>query len=182
MLAYKGFHKDLTCTLGKGRYQYRENEWHEEAKANCMSNGYHCAENPLDCLTYYGNWDESAYYLVEAGGDIDEDGADSKISCTRIKLMKRLDIYDFIAVAVEYICNHPERRIKAVNTTKIQVARDMGKARENGGVIVYGEAPRATGPVGSVIALVKIRQGELISISIQRIDGKKYKPDRWYGI
>ena len=88
--AYKGFHKDLTCTMGKGVFQYREHEWLEEQEANCARNGFHCCYNPLDCLSYYCNFNESVYYLVGADGDIHEDGRDTRIACTRIKLVKRL--------------------------------------------------------------------------------------------
>ena len=35
MYAYKGFHKNLTCTMGKGTYQYEINKWYEEKEANC---------------------------------------------------------------------------------------------------------------------------------------------------
>lgn len=57
--AYKGFNKDLTCTMGNGCFQYRENEWMEEPEANCVRNGFHCCYNPLDCLSYYCNFNES---------------------------------------------------------------------------------------------------------------------------
>lgn len=84
--AYKGFNKDLTCTMGHGRFQYKENEWMEEPEANCVRNGFHCCYNPLDCLSYYRDFSKSAYYVVNADGDIHEDGSDTKIACTRIKL------------------------------------------------------------------------------------------------
>ena len=51
-------------------------------QANCRKNGFHCAENPMDCLDYYSDWKNSVYYEVDAAGDIDEDEIDSKISCT----------------------------------------------------------------------------------------------------
>lgn len=49
MYAYKGFEPDLSC---RGyRFVMGKNVTPE---ANCASNGFHCAEDPLDCLTYYG--------------------------------------------------------------------------------------------------------------------------------
>lgn len=182
MLAYKGFHSDLTCTLGKGVYQYQEGVWIEELKANCARNGFHCAENPIDCLTYYPEWDRSAYYLVEAGGDIDEDGSDSRISCTRIKLLRPLDIYEFVVSSVEYICRHPEREIGLISTGKIRAAKNEGRAAAGGAIIVYGEAPRAIGPEGSVLALIKIKDKVIESVCVRKIDGEKYKADTWYKI
>ena len=74
MLAYKGFRKGLIC---RG-YQYFENQWNCTDKARCHERGFHCAENPLDCLVYYPSWESSEYYLVEAKGDLDEDAVDSK--------------------------------------------------------------------------------------------------------
>ena len=44
--AYKMFNKDLTCTKGRGRFQYTPGEWIEEPEANCVKNGFHCAKNP----------------------------------------------------------------------------------------------------------------------------------------
>ena len=59
-------------------------------KANCRENGFHCAENPLDCLSYYSSLEHSEYYIVNAGGDIDEDEHDSKIACTERDMIKQL--------------------------------------------------------------------------------------------
>lgn len=48
MYAYKGFEPDLSC---RGyRFVMGKNVTPE---ANCASNGFHCAENPLDCLSYW---------------------------------------------------------------------------------------------------------------------------------
>ena len=62
MIAYKGFQKDLKC---RG-FQFQEYGINETEKANCRQNGFHCAENPLDCLCYYPNWKNSVYYIVDA--------------------------------------------------------------------------------------------------------------------
>ena len=99
MIAYKGFEKDLVC---RG-YQFTKDKVHETDQANCRENGFHCAENPLDCLCYYRDWKNSVYYLVEASGDLDEDGADTKISCTRLRLLKELDFKRFLLHGVAYM-------------------------------------------------------------------------------
>ena len=85
MIAYKGFLPGLIC---RG-YQFRMG-LNVTEKANCAHNGFHCAEDPLDCLRYYGDINHAEYYIVDAGGDIDEDGVDSKISCTELTILKRL--------------------------------------------------------------------------------------------
>ena len=50
MIAYKGFEKNLSC---RG-YQFKRYGINETTEANCRQNGFHCAENPLDCLVHYG--------------------------------------------------------------------------------------------------------------------------------
>ena len=88
MYAYKGFEPDLSC---RGyRFVMGKNVTPE---ANCASNGFHCAEDPLDCLTYYSDMDRSIYCLVQPGGDIDEDDRDSKIACTELTVLRQLTRY-----------------------------------------------------------------------------------------
>ena len=48
MIAYKGFNKDLTCTKGKGVFQYEPGKKYVEEKAKCARTGFHAATNPLD--------------------------------------------------------------------------------------------------------------------------------------
>ena len=55
MRAFKGFRRDLTC-LG---YRFQEDKVNRTSEANCCQNGFHCAENPLDCLSYYWDWKNS---------------------------------------------------------------------------------------------------------------------------
>ena len=45
MIAYKGFAPGLIC---RG-YQFVPG-LNKTEKANCRENGFHCAENPLDCV------------------------------------------------------------------------------------------------------------------------------------
>ena len=85
MIAYKGFHPGLIC---RG-YQFVMG-LNVTEKANCAANGFHCAENPLDCLIYYPQMELSEYYLVDAGGDVDEDEFDTKISCTQLTILHKL--------------------------------------------------------------------------------------------
>ena len=34
MLGYKGFRKDLTCTMGRGTFQYEPGRWYDESLAH----------------------------------------------------------------------------------------------------------------------------------------------------
>ena len=97
MLAYKGFEKGLICrgyqfTMGKNVTD----------QANCQRNGFHCAANPLDCLYHYPNIYTSEYYLVKAEGDLDEDAYDSKISCTELTILRKLDVEQLILHGLAY--------------------------------------------------------------------------------
>ena len=182
MRAYKGFHRDLTCTLGKGRYQYREGVWIDETWAECGRAGLHCAENPLDCLKYYPNWETSAYYEVEVGGDVDEWADGSELAATRIRLVRRLDLMEFVTESVKWIAGHPGRYASERTYGKIRVYRERGEAEQNGAVIVYETRPEAAGKPGSILAMVKTDGRKTAGISVGRVDGIFLKPEVWYQI
>lgn len=175
--AYKGFHSDLTCTMGNGTYQYKENVWIEECEANCMRNGFHCCYNPLDCLSYYRNFSKSIYYLVNAGGDIHEDGSDTKIACTRIKLVKKLTMEEFVAHALIYMLDHPY--LKTNSIVKSETA--YGKARD-GFWIVRGKNPRCMAPIGTIVGMAQeaIDSNEIVAMTVYKVDGKRYLQDVAY--
>lgn len=154
MKAYKAFNKDLSCTSNGNRFQYQLGVWNEEAEANCVQNGFHCAENPLDCLTYYPDWDNTRYFEVEAAGDIDEDARDSKISCTRMMLVQELDMEAFLKAAVIYIRKYPFWKY-GCHSRKIQAVKNNGIAVREGGLIVRGQNPKAIAASGALIVLIK---------------------------
>lgn len=138
MYAYKGFEPDLSC---RGyRFVMGKNVTPE---ANCASNGFHCAEDPLDCLSYYGDMNRSIYCLVQPGGDIDEDDRDSKIACTELTILRRLTRKEFFLHALAYMVDHPGRKV----SDKVQ--REHSTSR-NGYAIVRGKTPTACGKLGDV--------------------------------
>lgn len=185
MTAYKAFHNDLTCTMGRRIFQYREHEVHTEPKANCAENGFHCAENPLDCLRYYPDWENSVYYMVEASGDIDEDDIDTKISCTELTLLQKLELSDFIVHAVSYMVKHPKRATAYRNHGSIQVCREEYASEELvKAVIVRGKQPKAAAPKGCIVALVQEEQeSEAVKqVRVYCVDGKLVKPGISYSL
>ena len=173
MKAYKGFHKDLSC-LG---YKFKENAWNKTDKANCGENGFHCAENPLDCLSYYRNWRNSVYYEVEAAGDLDEDEFDSKISCTEIYLLKRLTLEQLLFEALIYMVEHPER------TWNGHVKKEYAEAH-NGFAAVRGKNPNAHGQLGDILILLKEEDNcsAIEEVAFLKIDGKKCYPGIRYTV
>lgn len=142
MYAYKGFEPDLSC---RGyRFVMGKNITPE---ANCASNGFHCAEDPLDCLTYYSDMDRSIYCLVQPGGDIDEDDRDSKIACTELTILRQLTRKEFFLHALAYMVDHPGRKVSG------KVQREHSTSR-NGYAIVRGKEPAACGKLGDIDGIV----------------------------
>lgn len=172
MIAYKGFRPGLVC-----RDYHFVMGLNVTDKANCVANGFHCAENPLDCLSYYPNMEHSEYYLVNAGGDVDEDGHDSKISCTELTIIKKLEKEEFFLHALAYMVDHPRRSCNS------HVMREFGSAW-NGYAIIRGIAPRAKGALGSILAMAKEdpKTGKIIQIAITKVNGTTVLPDIWYDI
>lgn len=174
MKAYKGFDNDLKC---RG-FQFHEGKTHIEPEANCVKNGFHCAEDPLDCLTYYPNWNNSVYYIVEAAGDIDEDGSDTKISCTEITLIKKLDLQEFVEESLLFMVKYPFRKWNSI------IKEDTGHTNESsyGFVIVRGDNPMAAGTLGKVLGIVKQdTDGTCVIDAVTVIvDGISIKENTWY--
>ena len=172
MIAYKGFHPGLIC---RG-YQFVMG-LNVTEKANCAANGFHCAENPLDCLIYYPQMELSEYYLVDAGGDVDEDEFDTKISCTQLTILHKLTRAEFFLHALAYMVDHPQRKWNRY------VQKDAGNADE-GFTIVRGTAPIACGNLGDILGLVKEcpETGNVVQIALATVDGMKVMPSTWYDI
>lgn len=171
MIAYKGFSPGLVCR----DYQFKMG-LNVTDEANCARNGFHCAENPMDCLSYYPDMAHSEYCLVNAGGDVDEDDHDSKISCTELTILKRLDREEFFLHALAYMVDHPGRQCSS------RVMREIGCAEKNGFVVVRGVDPIAKGGRNSILALAKEEPetGKVIQIMLVCVDGKRAKPNVWY--
>ena len=172
MIAYKGFHPGLIC-LG---YQYVMG-LNTTSEANCAHNGFHCAENPLDCLSYYSDMEHSEYYLVQPGGDIDEDEHDSKIACTELTIIKKLEREQFFLHALAYMVDHPDCKWSK------NVCHDQGKAGK-GYAVVRGADPVASGEKNDILAFAKEApdSGKIIQIALVRVDGRKIKVNTWYDI
>ncbi len=173
MIAYKGFSKGLIC---RG-YQFQMG-LNVTEKANCRQNGFHCAEDPLDCLSYYANMGLSDYYLVNAGGDVHEDGEDSKISCTELTIIKKLTRMDFFLHGLAFMVDHPHRK------WSVHVKKDEASASEyQSFAVVRGCDPIARGPLGCILAFAKEDEsGCIVQIALTEVDGKNILPDTWYGV
>ena len=175
MRAFKAFNADMTCTMGRSRYQYAENAIFTEDKAQAHETGFHCAEYVLDCLRYYPEGSGTVICSVEALGDIDEDGRDTKVSCTVLKVGQRLTWEEVVLEAIKYLVKHPKFKDP-------QVKKEKGES-SGAYCIVRGKSPRAAGVKGTVLGLIQEgSHGKVQSVAIYRVDGKEYKPGRYYGI
>lgn len=175
MKAYKGFRNNLTCTMGSGTYQFEINKWHTEKKAQCCNTGFHCTDNPLDVLNYYSN-DDDRYFIVEAAGDIHEDDVNSRIACTKIRLVKEISLTQLIIAGLVFMKEHPKRKYSSI------VRKDKGTA-DGDYVIVRGKNPKAAGTKGSVLYLVKEgADGSIEELGVYEVDGKDIKPDKYYNV
>lgn len=164
MYVYKMFQPGLVCRKYKFRVGLNECE-----HATCVQEGFHAAENPLDCLSYYPDFDNSECWVCYAGGDIHEDGTDSKISCTKLNILRRLEKYEFVTEAVTYIIEHPKRPLNSL------VKHDKGYTDDNGIAIVIGEDPIAIATKGGgAIALVQTNE-EGTPVRVLLIYGEKIK-------
>lgn len=173
MLAYKITAPGLVATMGENSNYQLKMGLNQTPVANCAKNGFHCAENPLDCLNYYSNLKGNEIYIVNAGGDIDEDARDSKISCTELTIIRQITVPEFVAAALLYVRKYPDRpmhyRIKT-----------MAATAEGGFCIAEGGNPRCKAKnIGDVLGFIKTK-GKDIKIKVIVADGEKIKTDVWY--
>ena len=169
-LAYKAFDPGLKC---RG-YQFNMG-LNTTTDANCARNGFHCAENPIDCLSYYPYVHKSVYCLVGVGGDIDEDSCDSKIAATELKILRILSLEDYFLHILIYLSKHP-------NEHSSHITEDCGEAR-CGYAVVRGKKPMAKGKLGDVLAFLKLdRRGKPEQIAVFTVDGEEIKEDTYYDV
>lgn len=174
MRAYKGFHKDLNCTMGKGVFYYEPGKWYREQEARCADTGFHATDNPLEVLRWYSN-EGDRYFAVELRGNIDEDGCGSRIAAPEIMLVKELTIDDLYRFGVLWMSKHPKAELAAA------VMVESGEAYRNGNVIVRGKNPRARGKAGDNLYIVRDDvDGGIVEIGAFKVDGIKILPDVYY--
>lgn len=174
MRAYKAFNKDMTCTHGSGSYQYKENTIYTEERAQAHEAGFHCASYILDCFNYYPKSADTVICPVEALGDIDEDGNDTKISCTVMKIGKRLTAEQIVFEALLYLKNHPKFNDRNIH-------QDKGK--DDFFCIVRGRNPIASGSKGTVLGFIEENsRHEVTGLAIYKVGCEGIQPGRFYNL
>lgn len=154
MIAYKGFTKDLTATMGKGIYHFKPGKTYRTEKSKTVRTGFHCCENPFECLFYYPINGENRFFMVEAGGSIDEDDGE-RIACTEITLLKELSLKELAGHGMMYMVRHPLRKNWKQRKRGVEVTdAETETARENEIVIVRGTHPVVSGEKDSILGLI----------------------------
>ncbi len=168
VIAYKAFERGLVATRGHGRYQFKEG-LNVTGSAKCASSGFHCAEDPLDMFNYYSPGKNTEYRLVIASGDIDEDGNDSKIACTRLIIKQELSIEQVAAAALLYWEKHPERsREEYIKAGYFRLA--------------CGKSPIQKGKEREWLGFALGTKNHIERIAMLYIDGVHYLPETFYNI
>lgn len=171
-LAYKAFEPGFVC---RGVAFKPIGEKNVTDAANCAKNGWHCAENPADCLTYYPDIRNSLYCMVDVAGDTDEDAVDSKISCTELTILRVLDLPSYFLHILIYMALHP-----SVPCSITQNGR--GDTAKKGYAIVRGLRPYAKGHVGDILAMAREENGGIVQIAVHVVDGVSIPADTYIDI
>lgn len=180
MKAFKGFSPDLTSRLGDGKKencQFKVGETKEVESSKTVRSGFHCCENPFECLRYY-TLGKDRFFEVEARGDIDED-EDERIACTKITLVKELTKLDMALEGMVYIVNHPKRKRWQQDHRGCTVAKDKAVAEEPGDIaIARGKDPKVKGPAGAILGILQEDgHGEIMDATLIVVNGDK--ADKW---
>ena len=207
---FKGFDKDLKCK----DYQYEVGkEFEEEGKIEACSNGFHFCENPLDVLGYYPPYGEkgsSRYCIVKGSGNIDRDGDDTKVACSKLHISAEIGLKGIIEAGVKFILDkvnwkdnkksNTGNRSAATNTGDRSAATNTGyqSAATNTGnrsaaevtgkesiAIVTGKDSKAKGSIGCWIVLTERGEWDgnvypIKEVKAVRVDGEIIKPDTYY--
>lgn len=176
MIAYKGFNHELTSMMGNGDKKtccFKPGETKRVEKSKTARGGFHCCENPFECLTYYRMDGKNRFFKVEAAGDIDEDEGE-RIACTQITLVEELTPLKFAMEGMKYIICHPHRKRWKQDYGNVIVAQDTAKAMKDGDIaIARGREPKVSGPEGSILGLiVEDQAGDVVDAKLFVMDAQ----------
>lgn len=184
MIAYKGFSKGLRSVMGNGNKAtctFAPGITLEETASKTGNCGFHCCENPFECLSYYSLNSQNRFFKVEAEGNIDEDDCE-RIACTKITLLEELTPLALALEGMKYIIEHPKREAWQQSYGNVQVQADTAEAKTKDAIaIARGKNPAVKGPEGSILGI--IREGKDFEIVDAKlfVQGKELA-DKWVGI
>lgn len=180
MIAYKGFTENLWSKHGNGEketcsFKIGETKTVDESKT--VRSGFHCCENPFECLTYYAFDGKNRFFKVLAAGDIDED-ENERIACTQITLLEELTPVRFAMEGLKYMIHHPQRNNWEQSYESVQVRQNKASAKKEGHIaIARGRDPHVRGPEGSILGLLVEKDGEILNAKLIRVE--PIYADKW---
>ena len=193
MKAFKGFNKDMTCTPNGVKFQYEEGKSYETEIADVCNSGFHACELPLSTFAYYQP-SKSVYHEVEQSGEIAK--KEDKTASTKIKIGARLSIKDLVKAHIAVVFERAKKEKSATSGNGSSAAtsgykssaatsgEESSAATENKNAVALacGKNAKAKGVIGSYLALTEWSEDntELIIARMERVDGKKIKPNVWY--
>ena len=181
MIAYKGFTRDLTARLGRGTYQFVPGETVKEEASQTCRTGFHCCENPFECLNHYSLMCGNRFWQVEAAGSIDED-SEERIACTEMTLIKELSLKELAGHGMTYIIRHPMRAKWRHSGIGICVDEDRAEGDCRDYIaIARGPKPKVKGVEGSILGLIlEPEPGNIVSARLFVPD--RQQAGRWFTI
>lgn len=185
MIAFKGFSPELTSTHGNGVKKdctFEPGCTMESKESKTARTGYHCCENPFECLAYYPFDGKNRFFKVVAEGDIDEDDQE-RISCTKITLEQELSFLQFVMEGMKYMIEHPQRPWEQYKYNCIVQADEAEAVAEYGIAIARGKTPRVKGVKGSIVGMILEEDGVIQNAKLLVIRGiQEGLANRWITI
>ena len=183
MRVFKATNKNMECHMGRGTFRYKLGTPAFADGSKCGREGLHACENVVDCLGYYSLTGENRFFVAEAEGDIAEDGANTRIACTRLTLLKELSHREIAGETMLFMAKHPKRENWKAQGNGYMVAEEEAYTDvEDGFAIARGENPRVKGVKGAHLGLIRESNGEMVDAKLFTVDGVKVKADIWYTI
>ena len=197
IIAYKGMDKNMTC---RGK-QYEVGKTYTEERAKCCNAGMHACENPLDVLHYYRPDGKTRFFEVECGGEIDrEDGKDSKLACTELKINGELRLAKILKIGAEATIKRVNEKVEeskkrskagdssvgsaAGNSSVGSAAGDYSKAEALGKdsiAVANGAHSKARGAMGCYLVLTEYDDDDnFLWAKMAQVDGSIIKEKVWY--
>lgn len=109
---FKAMTDDMESMYGGTRTKWEIGRWYtNKGDSRCHRNGFHCAENPMDCVRVYKSLEGTRFFEVEIAGNIDDEG--NEVSASRIRLKRELTPEELIVEMLRYAIRHPkDERLK----------------------------------------------------------------------
>ena len=189
MIAYKGTDLNGEC---RGMQYEVGKEYTADGDVSCCKNGLHACGAPLDVFSYYPPA-SSRYFEVEASGDIDHGGDDTKLSARTLKIKAEIGIPGIIKAQIEYVKQkigfaEAIRRANAEKENHATGYQGAASATGKAGVaLAAGNACKAMGALGCAICCVERGEwnGEtypIVAVKAAIVDGETIMPGVWYAL